>query len=212
MRIRTLCLAFIALFVATGCGSTTEFTKNWKDPGFKGRQFKEILVVGMSSDNIARGNMEGSIVKAFAQYDIPARMGMEVFPPLLFKEKLSKEEAKDRVRQSGADGVLLISLLDAKDTEWYVPGAVVYTPAPGSMAMYGYWSSSWNTIYTQGYYGNTKEYVLQANLYTTAEEKLIWAARSTTTDPSSLESFAKTYSGKIVERMVRDTTVVPPTN
>jgi hypothetical protein len=210
MVFRNFLIVLIPLIWATGCGSSTEFTKNWKDPAFKGQAFREILVVGMSSDNIARGNMEGSIVKAFSQYGIRGRMGMEVFPPLLFKEKLSKEEAKDRVKQSGADAVLLISLLDAKDTEWYVPGAVVYTPAPGSMAMYGYWSTSWNTIYTQGYYGSTREYVLQANLYTTADEKLIWSARSTTTDPSSLESFSKTYSGMIVERMVRDTTVIAP--
>jgi hypothetical protein len=212
MALRIVLITLVAFFWATGCGSSTEFTKNWKDPDFRGERFKEILVVGMSSDNIARGVMEGAFVRAFGQYDIRARMGMEVFPPLLFKEKLSKEEAKERVHSSGADAVLLISLLDAKDTEWYVPGAVVYTPAPGSMSMYGYWYSSYNTIYTQGYYGSTKEYVLQSNLYRTEDERLIWAARSTTTNPSSLESAAKAYSGMVVERMVRDTTVVPPEN
>lgn len=210
--VRWSLLLSLTAFLLAGCGSSTEFTKNWKDPEFKGEQFKEILVVGMSSDNIARGVMEGAFVKAFAQYDIRAKVGMEVFPPLLFKEKLSKEEAKERVHKSGADAVLLISLLDAKDTEWYVPGAVVYTPAPGAMSMYGYWYSSYNTIYTQGYYGSTREYVLQANLYRTADERLIWAARSTTTNPSSLESAAKVYSGMVVEKMVRDTTVVPPQN
>lgn len=54
--------------------------------------------------------------------------------------------------------------------------------------------------------GNTtdKNYYLEANLYDAATEELVWSSQSETTNPSSLETFSKTFAQAIVQQMRKD--------
>lgn len=191
------------------CSGSTEITQSWRNPDIEPVAFNNVLVIGMSDDAIARGNVEQAVVKELRGAGVAAQMGMEVFPPMLFKEKMDREKAKVRIAGAGADAVLLLTLLDSRTTETYIPGAMVYTPSAGSMAMYGYWYDSWNVAYTQGYYMNSKEIVVQSNLYRTSDEALLWAGKSKATDPSSMSKFARLYSRVIVRQMVSDGVFAP---
>jgi hypothetical protein len=203
-----LCTLLTTALMAGGCTSSSEITRSWKSPEYTAKPLKSLLVIAISNDAIARGTVEGDVMKELRAADIPVQMGIELFPPLLFKDKISKEEAKKRIVESGADAVLLISVLSNEEKETYVPGAMVYTPGPGTVVMYGYWTDSWNLAYTQGAYTSTREIVLQSNLYRTADEALLWAARSTSTNPSSLSKFSRVYSSVLVGKMMSDGALV----
>jgi hypothetical protein len=197
-------LFILPVFSLLSCTGSTEITQSWRNPDIQPVIFDKVLVIGMSDDAIARGNVEQAVVKELRAAGVTAQMGMEVFPPMLFKEKMDREKAKARIAGAGADAVLLLTLLDNRTTETYIPGAMVYTPSAGSMAMYGYWYDSWNVAYTQGYYMNSKEIVVQSNLYRTSDEALLWAGKSAATDPSSMSKFARLFSKVVVRQMITD--------
>jgi hypothetical protein len=203
-------LLFAAAFLLMGCTGSTEIARSWKNPEYTAKPFRSLLVVAISKDAIARGTVEGDVVKELEAQNISARMGIELFPPLLFKETISKEAARQKVIESGADAVLLITPLSDQKTETYVPGAMVYTPSAGSVAMYGYWYDTWNMAYTQGAYISSRQVVLQSNLYRAADEALLWEARSEITDPSSLSKSARTYAKVLVAKMFSDGALAAP--
>jgi hypothetical protein len=210
MRHKVILLYTLLLtaFIAGGCTGSSEITRSWKSPEYTAKPLKALLVIVISNDAIARGTVEGDVARELRAANIPAQMGIELFPPLLFKDKISKEDAKQKIIEAGADAVLLISLLSNEETETYVPGAMVYTPAPGTVAMYGYWYNSWNLAYTQGAYMSSREIVLQSNLYRPSDEALLWAARSSSTNPSSLSKFSRVYSSVLVGKMLSDGALV----
>jgi hypothetical protein len=207
-KLRPFLFMITALFVLEGCTASTEITRSWRNPDYTATPLKSLLVVAISNDAIARGNVEGAIVRELKASDVPARMGIELFPPLLFKEPISKDVAKEKIRESGADAVLLITLISSEEKETYIPGAMVYTPAAGSVYMYGFWYDSWNMSYSQGAYLKEKFVVLQSNLYRTADEALLWEARSQATDPQSLEKASRIYAGVLVSTMFSDGALV----
>lgn len=203
-NLQPLLFMLTAVLVLEGCTASTEITRSWKNPDYSARPLKSLLVVAISKDAIARGNVEGAIVRELKSSDVPAQMGIEQFPPLLFNKPISKDVAKEKIRESGADAVLLITLISSEEKETYVPGAMIYTPAGGSAYMYGFWYDSWNMSYSQGAYLKTKLVVLQSNLYRTADEALIWEARSQATDPQSLEKASRIYAEVLVSKMFSD--------
>jgi hypothetical protein len=202
--LQPILLLVTALIVLEGCTASTEITRSWKNPDYSAAPLKSLLVVAISKDAIARGNVEGSLVRELKASDVPARMGIELFPPLLFKEPISKEVAREKIRESGADAVLLITLISSEERETYVPGAMIYTPVAGSAYMYGFWYDSWNMSYSQGAYLKSKLVVVQSNLYRTSDEALLWEARSEATDPQSLEKASRIYAEVLVSKMFSD--------
>jgi hypothetical protein len=134
--------------------------------------------------------------------------GMEAIPPAFLDNKeFDKEVLLEKIRKTGAEGIITVTLFDKETETRYVPGSYGYTPLTryryyGRFS--GYYTTWYPTVYTQGYYAQDKIYFMEINLYDATSEELLWSAQSETYNPSSLAQFSKEFAEMIVNKMRED--------
>ena len=213
-------LSFSAVFISCTGSALTDISGSWKNPDYKGKKFQNILVVAVSNDIVKRSTMENALSKSFKDSKVKATSSSNVLTPDMLalnssgKLDTAKREAiKSKIESMGFDGVVVVSLLDVKDKQKYVPGSTYYMPnhyylSPG-YGFYGYWYPSYEVVQSQGYYVNEKEVFLETALFDVKTEQLLWSGETGTANPSSLKSLASSYSYAIVNRMLDDRVILP---
>jgi hypothetical protein len=204
-------LVLILLFISAGlylqnCGTSTKVLGSYSSPDVTDT-YSKVMIVGLTSNVVARRNVEDQIAAALQKEGILATSSISVFAPSYMQKEPAKDEVMNKIREDGFDGVLTIALLDEQTETRYVPGTTSY--APVSMYGYygsfgGYYSTMYPTFYDPGYYTTDKTYVVESNLYDSDSEKLIWSAQTETYDPSNPESGARSLASAIADRMKRD--------
>ncbi|MCA6079050.1 hypothetical protein [Fulvivirga sedimenti] len=203
-----LALTFIAAgFYLQNCGTTTKVMGSWTNPETSGNSYSKVMVVGLTSNIVARRNVEDQLVAALQKEGINAMASINVFTPNFMQKQPSKEEILNQIRKDGYDGVLTVALLDERTESRYVPGSTMYAPVSrygyyGSFG--GYYSTMYATHYDPGYYTTDKTYVVETNLYDASSETLVWSAQTETYDPSNPETGARSLSLAIADKMDRD--------
>jgi len=99
----------------------------------------------------------------------------------------NKEAAKAKITAAGFDGAVLMRLVTVSKETTYVPGQAYVVPMSYSN-MYGGWNYGWGAVYDPGYV-QVDDYVdINTAVYSVKDEKLLWASRSQTQNPSSVSS------------------------
>ena len=174
--IRSLvCLALLA-----ACAPTTEVLNSWADPSAGQVRFKKMLNVCACKDEAMRRTVEDQLSKRIT--------GSTSSYTILSQDDLQdRESAKAKVQAGGYDGAVVMVLVSVDRTQTYVPGSAYAVPAPYS-SMYGGWGYGWSTYYDPGYVDTDQLVDFNTNVYRVQDEKLIWASRTQTTDPTSVGS------------------------
>lgn len=212
-------ISLLVLIILLGC-SSSRVTSSWQPPQTAPKAYNKIAVLGLirEADRSLRENMENHLVGDLRAQGFNAYSSYAQFGPKAF-EGLSEEQVYDRLKQSGADAVLTIVLLNKEKERHYVPGRVEYSP----YAVYyhrfgGYYTTLLTRIETPGYYTIDTRYFWESNLYDLGSRELIYSVQTQSFDPSSTENLAHDYGEMIVEDMVKrkvlaktPLTVVKPT-
>jgi len=174
--IRSLvCLALLA-----ACAPTTEVLNTWADPSAGQVRFKKMLNVCACKDEAMRRTVEDQLSKRIT--------GSTSSYTILSQDDLQdRESAKAKVKAGGYDGAVVMVLVSVDRTQTYVPGSAYSVPAPYT-SMYGGWGYGWSTYYDPGYVDTDQLVDFNTNVYRVQDEKLIWASRTQTTDPTSVGS------------------------
>jgi len=200
---------FIALgALLVGCGTTTQITSSWRKPNATADNYNHIFVAALSSNIAAKQAVEDGIQQQLQEKGIKVDKGLDAFPPNF---NTSSEQRKDlvlnRIKSTGAEGILTIALLKEDTETHYRAGSGFWNPG----LRYGYYNNFSNyynnwypSLYSPDYYDETKVYYLETNLYNAKTEQLIWTAQSKTYDPVSISSFLKGYLNTIREQMIKD--------
>jgi len=199
------------LLVITGsCGSSTRITGSWTDPELKG-QVKEntsVFVASLSRNMEVRTKLENALAAEATMRNIKVVKSTEFFAPSFYEKLPARVEILEKIKQSGVDAVLTVSLINKESETRYVPGNNrYYTPYPsyrwygGLYTYYNYW---YPNLWDPGYYTTDKTYFMETNLYDAANEKLLWSAQSETVNPGSIDNFVRDYPKKLVEQLVKD--------
>jgi hypothetical protein len=207
------------VFYSCSSAALTDISGSWKKPAYSGKKFSNLLVIAVSNDIVKRSSMENSLTSSLKKSKITATASNTVFPPETLSlnangkvDETKKAEIKSKIESMGFDGVVVVSLLDIKDKQTYVPGSSYYMPnhyylSPG-YGFYGYWYPSYEVVSSPGYYVNQKDIFLETALFDLKTEELLWSAESETANPSSIKSLASSYSNAIVSRMISDRAVL----
>lgn len=201
-----IALAILPVFF-TACSSGTRITSSWRSPDApsSAAAFKKVMVVAVLSDQ-NRGlqqAMETQLVNELLSKGIAAASSYQTYGPGSFK---NENQAKRQLRNSGADAIMTIVLLDKTKEKNYVPGNVTYEPwgwGPYYGHFWGYYRYYYGRIYTPGYYTTNTSYFWESNLYDLRNDKLIYSVQTESFDPSSAISLSKDYSHKIVDNMMK---------
>jgi hypothetical protein len=197
MQVRYGILAAVLL---AGCAtSTTELVNSWKDPAAAGTRFKKILTVCACKDEGTRRTVEDRLAAAIK--------GSQPSYSVLSDDQLGdREKTKAALRAGGFDGVVMLRLVSVDKSQTYVPGSAYVVPA-GYHSMYGGWGyggyAAYGAVYDPGYVREDQLVNFDTNVYRVADEKLLWASRSQTNNPSSVTQMVDDIIAETAKEMKR---------
>lgn len=185
----------IALLV-TAC-ATTQPSAVWKDPTYQGYPHK-IMVVGVAKKSINRRIFEDEFVRQLKAHGTDAIASYTVLP-----DELQKDHAAvaAKVEQQGADTVLITRLVSKKTEKFYVPGTVYYPP-PYYDTWPNYYGYGYQVMNTPGYMAEEELAVIETNLYSAVNDKLIWAASTEIGTRGPDQERIRRYIGIMMKAMV----------
>jgi hypothetical protein len=166
---------------------------------------KSILVMGLNreSDRSLLFEMEKHLSEDLRGRGYYASSALSVFGPHYF-DRLSEQEALNKLQQSGYDAVLTIVMLDKDKERHYVPGRVMYTPYVFYYSRFwGYRTVLVQRVYEPGYYVSNTKYFWETNLYSLREAQLLlFSAQSKSFEPGTASAFGHQYARSMIVRMV----------
>src|SRR5688572_11975251 len=119
-----LCMAYLA-----SCTPATEITGSWKNPSQVTKKFSSVIVTTLSQNLEARQTVENDLAAALSAAGIKTLKGIETIPPTFLDAKdINKEALLDKIRKTGAEGILTVTLINRETESRYVPGSYGYTP------------------------------------------------------------------------------------
>lgn len=179
-----------------GSCSSTQLVSAWKDPTYQAHPSK-VMVVGVSKQPMKRRIFEDEFVAQIKARGVDAVASYTV---LSDKKQDDQEAISAKVKELGADSVLVTRLVSKKTIKVYVPGTPYFPPS-----YYGRWPDyydyGYRMMYTPGYMAEEQYAVMESNLYDAAKDNLIWASTSETEISGSDENRIKEYIGIMVNNM-----------
>ena len=191
------------LFLLFSC-TAVRITSAWKDPQLTETNFKRIMVFslleGVQNAEL-RTHMEQHMAADFSQMGYEAKAATDVYGPRSFKGK-TEEEIIEQLRLDGFDAVVSLAVLDVAREETYIRERMDYRPEGIYYSRFGRYYSYWySRVYTPGYYVSSTRYILEANLFDTKTDKLIFSAQTESIDPATLDQLGHRFSMKVVTAM-----------
>jgi hypothetical protein len=198
-------MAVLIVMLTIASCSSTELLSSWKAENANLKQYKKVLVVGLtgSKDRSIRDNVESAMVNSLKANNLNAVAASETYGPKAF-EKMSDADVISKVKSDGYDGIVILALLDKEKEKYYTPGRVSYTPYFTYYSRYWrQWRTMYDRVYEPGYYTNTTNYVLEANLYDVAADRLEYSAQTRSFDPGNAGTLASSFTKTVVTDMVK---------
>ena len=108
------------------------------------------------------------------------------------------ETARQRLKAAGASGAVMMRVV-GKDQQ------INYTPGTAMPAYYGgfgpYWGYGWGTAYSPGYLTTDTILSVETLVYSLNDDKLIWASKSDTVSPTSMNDLVNSLVDATVAEM-----------
>ena len=191
-----LCLALLQL---SAC-QTTEVLNTWSDEP-QTQTFSKVLVIAVLKERVYRDLLEQKLVAALQADGINAEAASNLFPDAEVMDEAMTDTA---MKQSGADSVMVIRLVDTRKEVVYTPGTTYVPGGYGgrySMGYYGYYGGGYSVISTPGY---TTEYNIataETTVFSAASNKRVWSTLTETTE-TSVNSAINSYI-KVIGKAVK---------
>jgi hypothetical protein len=178
-RTRALPPAVVALTLVA-CATTT-IKESWTDPAAGRLEFRKVLALVLSSDASLRRIGEDELVR-----QIRRTQAVAAYTVLSAEDYGDVERAKATLRTAGFDGVVTMRLVGKEQRQTWVPGGAY--PAPSYASFGGYYRYAWPSVYDPGYLRTDTIAQVETQVYSLADDKLLWAGLSETVNPSDARS------------------------
>jgi hypothetical protein len=191
-------LFFLSMFLFSAYGQKTTIEKSWRDPGtlVKMGQFNKILVVALVRNEENRKRVEDDIIKQLKSKAVASYTLRERYP-----DGLTEQAVAELVKKEGFDGAIIMQLMNPTSEIAYSPGTGTY-PA-NYKTFYPYYEGANNKYADPAYFDKNEVYVIETNIYSLKENKLIWNGITNTVDPKTIEKAISSLSRTITNEMKR---------
>jgi hypothetical protein len=184
-------LACVGLAFALACAST-HLTSTWRDPGVGAVQFRKVAGLALSQDATLRRVAEDAFVKS-----VGPRYAVAAYALIPDDEIRDKDKVRARLEAAGVDGAALFRLVGVDERKTWVPP----TSYGGFGAYYG-WAAP--MAYQPGYLATDRVVQVETTLYSVAQARLVWAARSETLNPKTAQETIDGVVSAVVAAMRKD--------
>jgi len=193
-------LAGVLALAALGCASTS-FNSTWKNPAvqgplsFKGKKVAALIV---SKEEGVRYGAEDALAR-----EITARGAVGIPAYSLIPKEITqdKEKAKEFLAKAGVVGVVAMRAVgkeqEVSSSGGYYWGGPTYATFWGG----GYYGWGWGGVYSPGYMRTDTIVHVEILVYSLEQDKLVWAARSETTNPEKVGPFIKELTARAAAEM-----------
>ena len=197
---KKIIFAFIAISFLVSCTST-EIVSSWKDPAttISANQIDKILFIALVKNETYRRVVEDKLValskgKGVASYTFVTGSNLS---------KTDKEAITQRLKADGVDLIVIMRLVDVKDETRYVPGSTMsgYGGMPGYGGYWGGYGYAAPIYYTPGYYTTDKKYLVETNVYSVDQDKLVWSGTTSSMNPSKIDTTTAEIADAVIEKM-----------
>jgi hypothetical protein len=188
------CLAAYCFFLLSSCATTT-LTSVWKAQGFHAT-IRKVVVVGTFRTSAVRNVFEDDFVNQLRARGVDAIASYTLIP---LGELPDRNLVMSKVKETGADAVLVTRLMGKRTVRTYVPGEPYIIPD-----YYYNWGPYYQFVYTPGYIAEEEYAYAETNIYNTSDNTLVWSARSETQLAGRNESTIKSFVRTIVDRLSAD--------
>jgi len=180
----------LSLVILASCSSGTTIVSSWRDPDTTTakEEFKKIMVVALIKDEATRRTVENRITsigpKFTSSYNLLNGTNLG----------LTKEQKLKILQDENYDAVVTMRLVDTTKETDYVPGtntSIYYGGMGyGYGGMYGYGFGNWYGMYSPvyydpGYYQETTYYMVETNVFSLKQNKLVWTGTTKSSNTSS---------------------------
>ena len=195
---------FCIIIVLTACAPATSITSSWKEPNKKVviSDLKKVLVVALFKSETSRHKAEDDMVgylqgKGVVSYNY------------LNSEFNTKDEKaiREKIRYDGFDGAITMRLIDVEKESFYSPNNFsVYPSYYNSFS--GYYYRSYPFYDTPNYYINTRKFIVETNVFSIKEDRIIWTCITETIDPSGVDKMMDGITKVVYAKMKSDGFIV----
>lgn len=169
MKTKFFFLSTLLIGLLFACVST-KLEKSWADPSFSlnPNPYKKVLVLAPLKDAASQRIAEDKIVK-----QLKNSVGVQSYTYLISTETDPKI-LNEKLLKDGFDGIIVMHLTDVEKSVSYNPGT-----------SYGGWYGYRN--YTPGYYSEDKTFLVETNMYSVKDDKLMWSGTTSSLNPASFD-------------------------
>ena len=208
MRIAVLSVLLAAAVVA-GCSTApvTSLEVSWVTPQLPQAPFKKLLIITVASDEFVQIAFQDQMAAQLKERGVNAVASRRYFTRYTAAER---ERFKQSIDESDADFVLLARVTNTNEGVTHSADAVIGTngvPYAGGIGIYGVYAGYYSPGYVQRGDYTVKTVTAEASIFAEKGEKLIWSARTRTTNAQAVKSGADAatqYIAVILEAMKKD--------
>lgn len=202
------------ILILTSCGSNTTIVNSWRDPKITVTQehFKKVLVVALVKDEASRRVTENRIAASNPIFKTSYEYLNET------TKELTKEQKLKILQDENFDGVVTMRLVSTEKETTYVPGSytgMYYGGFDGLYSgVYGYGFGNWYGMYSPayydpGYYQETTYYMVETNIFSLKDNKLIWTGTTKSDYVTDLGQTVDAIMQAVVQEMRKDGSLPP---
>jgi hypothetical protein len=194
MRRTIAAIAVLAAPLIISACHATQLAVTWHQPGAQPLNFKRNVAVFVSKDEATRRYVEDKIAAKFPN-TVPS------YTIIQGNDSIGKSEIAQRLRAAGYDGAFMMRVVDVTVTPTYAPGTYWYGTPYGFS---GYWGMAWAYPYDPAYVAVDQVVTMETQIYNLQTDKLIFAARSETTNPASVRKLTDSVLRHVADRLKKD--------
>jgi len=191
-------VAALAL-AAAACTSTT-FNSTWKAPGAGPLNFrgKKVAALVISKEEGVRYGAEDALAQEITRQGAVGVAAYGLIPKELTNDK---EKAKEFLAKAGVAGVVAMRALGKDQQISSSPASYYGGPYYATFWGGGYYGWGWGGVYDPGYVRTDTIVYVETLVYSLEQDKLVWAGRSQSTNPSKVGDFIKELTAKAAGEM-----------
>lgn len=196
-------LAVTAALAAAACASTS-FNSTWRNPAATPGNFQGVKVAAlvMSPDQSVRFGAEDALARELTARGAVGIPAYSLIPKELTKDK---EKAKEFLEKADVKGVVVMRVV-GKDQQVTQTAGGLYWGGPAYATFWGggYYGYGWGAVYSPGYITTDTIVSVETLVYSLAQDKLVWAGQSETTNPSKVGPFISELVAKVAAEMKKE--------
>ncbi len=200
--LRTLTSVIIAgAFLVAGCSASTRVVKTFEDPEYANASFSNYLVIGVAGDYDARAQFERTVASRIRKQGASARAYYSIVQG---NEPLARDVVIDVIQEHGFDAVLVTRVVSQQADISVTSGTAETKASTIGGSPINFFRYDYEELNEPDSINLRTTVVLGTELFSAADEKMIWAIESTIPGVDHVGQLIGKKADIIIERLGRD--------